>query len=82
MDAALIKDLTNAYALAVAGADLGQPNGHLYAMIALPLGAGLEEHNIAIKVLKDTGLVEEESFFLTWSGTDEMRDRLRAVMEG
>lgn len=80
MDAARIKKLANAYALAIATADFGQPSGHLYALVAQPLGANLEEHNLAVLVLKDGGLIEENYHLLTWSGSKELQERLTAAM--
>ena len=80
MDAALVKKLAVLYAVLVAEADdFGKPNGHLYAMVAQPMGADLDTHNLAIRIAKDTGLVEEEHFLLTWAGTDEQRNELRAI---
>ncbi len=81
MNSALVKNLANAYALAVATADFGTPNGHLYALVAMPLGAGLDEHNLAVSVLKRGGLIAEEANLLTWAGSEDLRLRLKAAMQ-
>jgi len=77
----MVKVLARAYALAIATADFGTPNGHLYALVAMPLGAELDEHNLAVSVLKRGGLIAEEANLLTWAGCEDLRLQLTAAME-
>ena len=80
MSAALIKELASMYALAVATADFGVPNGHLYALTAMPMGVDLDGHNLAVRVLKNGGLIAEEASLLTWTGSEDLRLRLKRAI--
>ena len=71
-----IKTLANVYLMAIAEAKHGSPSGHLYALLAMRLGASLDEHNAAVAALKSVGLVKEESYLLTWAGSEELRQTL------
>lgn len=44
----------------------GVPSGTLYALCAQHMD--LQTYNRIIAILKETGLVKEENFFLTWAG--------------
>jgi len=76
MDAIRIKNLANAYALAVATTELGQPSGHLYALVAQPMGACLDEHLLAVQVLCEGGLIEEHHHLLLWAGSEDLQAEL------
>ena len=81
MTVAGIQELANMYCAAVAASDHGQPSGHLYAMVAMPRGATLDEHELAVGALRRAGLVRVEHHLVTWTGPEELRQRLRAAME-
>lgn len=76
-----IKTLANAYIMAIAEAKDGCPSGHLYALVAMPLGIRLDEHNMAVAVLKRAGLVSEQHHNLTWAGSEAMRATIKKAME-
>ena len=71
-----IKTLANAYLLALAEQEHGIPSGHLYALVAMPLGAHLDEHNAAVAALTRIGIVKEACHLLTWAGPDDLRKTL------
>lgn len=58
-----------------AGPD-GVPSGHLYALVIMPLGGGLDTHEKIISLLKHCELVKESNHLLTWIGpkSDEPTD--------
>ena len=71
-----IKRLANAYLLALANEPQGLPSGHLYALLAMPAGGSLDEHNAAVAAIKRAGLVAESHFLLTWTGPEDVRQKL------
>ena len=81
MSIELIKTLANAYLLALAEQEHGIPSGHLYALVAMPLGAQLDEHNAAVAALTKIGLVKEAYHLLTWAGPDDLRKTLVAATQ-
>ena len=81
MNADRIYKLTQAYLLAIATETTGCPSGHLYALVAMQLGADLEEHNAAVAALKKVGLIQESMHLLTWAGPEDLRSKLAAAME-
>ena len=81
MNTARIYKLTQAYLLAIASETGGCPSGHLYALVAMPLGASLEEHNAAVAAIKKVGMASEQSFLLTWAGPENLRLALAATMK-
>ena len=81
MDEALLKKLANAYLLALAAEPHGCPSGHLYAMVAMSLGASLDEHNTAVAIIKRAGLANEENYLLTWAGPLPLRTELIKAMQ-
>jgi|GEM_PF-2746922 len=76
-----IKTLANTYLLALAAEPHGCPSGHLYALLAMRLGASLDEHNAAVAAIKKIGLATEANFLLTWAGSDELRKTLVAATQ-
>jgi len=77
----LIKQLAYSYTAALAASEHGIPNGHLYAQVAMPLDANIDEHNAALEVLKEAGLISEEYYLLTWTGGEELAKQINAAME-
>ncbi len=81
MNADRIYQLTQAYLLAIASEPAGCPSGHLYALVAMQLGADLDEHNAAVAALKKVGLIQESMHLMTWAGPEELRSKLAAAMK-
>ena len=77
-----IQRLANIYCAAVAAAEHGVASGHLYAIVAMPEGASLDDHQVAIRTLRGAGLVKEAHHLVTWTGPDDLRHELIAAMEG
>ncbi len=75
-----IKRLANTYLVALATEPHGLPSGHLYALLAMPAGGSLDEHNAAIAAIKRAGLASESHFLLTWTGPEELRQKLAALL--
>jgi len=80
MSIELIKTLANAYLMALAAEPNGLPSGHLYALVAMPSGGSLEKHNAAVAAVKRLGLVAESHFLLIWTGPEELRRKVAALM--
>jgi len=76
-----IQRLANIYCAAVAAAEHGVPSGHLYAIVAMPEGASLDDHHVALNALLGAGLVDEKNHLVTWTGPDDLRHELVAAME-
>lgn len=70
--------LAQAYIEGVAQAPTGLVNGYLYALVALPAGFNIDEHNTVIAVLKQQRLVTETMNVLLWAGGEDKR---RIVLE-
>ncbi|HLD91282.1 MAG TPA: hypothetical protein VI911_09755 [Patescibacteria group bacterium] len=77
----IAKTLARAYLCAVAASPNGIPNGHLYAVFAMQFGATLEDHNIAVRALKDIKMVKEDHFLLTWCGPEDIRAKFASVLD-